>query len=477
MNDEPLIRLRPRKSKHGPNENPGKYTGILRSMLRIVQMSKRGQKTRGTHSAGGSVPAYRTFNQRVAVRVSYSANKNPGQWKAHGRYVARESATQGGKAVEAGFNATEQRLNIAARLDRWQSAGDERLFKIIVSPEFGDRLNLHQYARELVHRMEHDMATQLEWVAAVHHNTEHPHVHIALRGVDKKGIPLRLPREFIRGGLRERAEEIATEVLGYRSLADAQEARRCETVQTRYTPLDRILQWGNDGSAPRFVVTVNPDDKSLSESAQQLQKHLAARLMHLQKMGLAQFVGPQRWSVQADFERVLRTLQQSGDRQKMLVAHGALLSDKRLPLQVTTLRQLQSVAGRVLLHTEGEQTGRRYMLVEGTDAKVHLIYHTSAIEEARKKGKLAVDSFIRIEKRFEHKKPTLCVDDLGDANALLQNSSHFHKEAEFLLRRGIRDVHSEWGGWLGQYQTRLQSELRNLDRDKWQSRGRGGLST
>src|SRR5882762_8253342 len=77
MNDEPIIRLRPRKSKHGPNENPRKYTGILRSMLRIVQMSKRGQKTSGTHSVGRSGLAQRTFNQRVAVRVSYSANKNP----------------------------------------------------------------------------------------------------------------------------------------------------------------------------------------------------------------------------------------------------------------------------------------------------------------------------------------------------------------------------------------------------------------
>src|ERR1700719_2381947 len=137
MSDEPLIRLRPRKSKHGPNENPRRYTGILRSMLRIVQMSKRGQKTRGNHSTGGSGRAYRTFNQRVAVRVSYSANKNPGQWKAHGRYVARESATQAGKAVQAGFNVTEQHLNIAGMLDKWQSTGDERLFKIIVSPEFG----------------------------------------------------------------------------------------------------------------------------------------------------------------------------------------------------------------------------------------------------------------------------------------------------------------------------------------------------
>jgi hypothetical protein len=107
MNDEPIIRLRPRKSKHEPNENPRKYTGVLRTMLRLVQMSKRGQKTRGTQGARGKARAYRTFNQRVAVRVSYSANKNPGKWKAHGRYVARESATQGGRAAEAGFNATE----------------------------------------------------------------------------------------------------------------------------------------------------------------------------------------------------------------------------------------------------------------------------------------------------------------------------------------------------------------------------------
>lgn len=214
MTDEPIIRLRPRKSKHDPNENPRKVTGVLRSMLRIVQMSKRGKKTRGTHSAGGSGRSKRTFNQRVAVRVSYSANKNPGQWKAHGRYVARESATQGGKAAEAGFNSTEQNLDIAAKLDKWQGAGDERLFKIIVSPEFGDRLNLHQYTRELLHRMEHDLGTQLEWVAAVHHNTEHPHVHIALRGVDKKGIPLRLPREYIRGGFASAQKKLLPRLWG-----------------------------------------------------------------------------------------------------------------------------------------------------------------------------------------------------------------------------------------------------------------------
>src|ERR1700688_3200951 len=314
MNDEPPVRLRPRKSKHDPSDNPRKYIGVVRSMLRLVQMSKRQHETRSSYLDGGSARAPRTFNQRVAVRVNYSANNNPGQWKAHGTYVARESATQGGRAAETGFNATDQKLDIATALDNWQSAGDERLFKIIVSPEFADRLNLQKYARELMRRMERDLGTEIEWVAAVHHNTEHPHVHIAVRGVDEEGRPLRLPREYIRAGLRGGAEEIATEALGYRTPADAQEAQRREIPQNRYTSLDRILQRCNDGSSTHFEVSANPNDDALPESSQVLQKHVAARLMHRQTMGLAQSVAAHEWLVQADFERVLRTLQQSGDR-------------------------------------------------------------------------------------------------------------------------------------------------------------------
>jgi type IV secretory pathway VirD2 relaxase len=473
MTDPSPIRLRPRKSKHAPNENPRKYVGGLRSVLRLVQMSKRREETHSaTRVGGGAARKPPTLHQRVAVRVSYSPNKNPGQWKAHGRYVARESATTGGRVAEAGFNASGKNLGTARTLDNWQGAGDARLFKIIVSPEFVDRLNLQQHTRELMKRMERDLGTQLEWVAAVHHNTEHPHVHIAVRGIDDKGGPLSIPREYIRSGLRGRAEELATDALGYRSPADAQEAHRRETLQNRYTSLDRILQRSNGGDSFHFAVTVNPDDASLSESAVQLRKHLGARLMHLQTMGLAQIVAPHEWRVQADFEKVLRTLQQSADRQRMLAAHGALVSDKRLPLQVTTLRQLQVVAGRVLLHTEDEQTGKRYMLVEGTDGKVHLIYHTNAIEEARKEGKVAVDNFVRIEKRFAKRKPVLRVDDLGDATALLQNSSHFLREAELLLRNGIQDVQPVWGGWLGQYQAKLQAELHHPDIRKRDERGR-----
>ena len=87
----------------------------------------------------------------------------------------------------------------------------------------------------------------------------------------------------------------------------------------------------------------NRNDASLSESATDAPE-TPRRATHAPRKQWAsrRSVAPHEWRVQADFEKVLRTLQQSGDRQRMLAAHGALVSDKRLPLQVTTLRQFQS---------------------------------------------------------------------------------------------------------------------------------------
>ena len=94
------------------------------------------------------------FHQRVAVRVTYSSNKTHGQWKAHGHYIARDSATQKQDIKAVGFSATETAVDVAERLASWQSAGDERMFKIIVSPEFGERMDLERHTRGLMRRIE-----------------------------------------------------------------------------------------------------------------------------------------------------------------------------------------------------------------------------------------------------------------------------------------------------------------------------------
>ena len=164
------------------------------------------------------------LGQRCAVRVTYTRNKNAGQWRAHGHYLARERATEKREKKVPGFSRSERNVDIAQRLDEWQKAGDERLFKIIVSPEFGDRIDLENHTRELMAGMERDLKTELEWVAVIHYNTEHPHAHIALRGIDHRGKPLRLPREYVKSGIRSRAEDLITKELGHRTIEDAIEA-------------------------------------------------------------------------------------------------------------------------------------------------------------------------------------------------------------------------------------------------------------
>src|SRR5215469_13315029 len=416
-NEGPPIRFSPRRSKRNPNDDPRRYAAVVGSVLRFAQMTNRARR-RYSQTQSESVRQFRSSrlgSQRVSVRVTYAKNKNQGQWKAHGRYIARDTATHGGDPSRAGFDATRTDINIASILDSWQRAGDERLFKVIVSPEFGDRLNLQEHTRKLVQCMEKDLKTRLEWVGAVHFNTEHPHVHIALRGKDQNGCALVIARDYIRSGIRSHAENLATKALGARTELDAEEARQKEIPQARYTSLDRIIQRANDGQS--FTITTDITAPGLTDRERRLHQNLSARLAHLEKMGLAKSVASQQWMVQSNFETVLRTLQRTVDRQKMLSAHGALLSDPRLPFEITNIRNLKAVEGRVLLHAEEEASGRRYLLLEGIDAKVHLIYHTQEIEEARRACKLAVNNFVRLEKRFAGRIPRIEISDYGDADA------------------------------------------------------------
>ena len=124
--------------------------------------------------------------------------------------------------------------------------------------------------------MEKDLNTPLQWVAATHFNTEHPHVHIALRGRNQAGAPLRLPRDYIRSGIRTHAEHLATERLGFRTERDADDAQRREIDQNRYTGLDRIIQRFNDKQTPSFLITIDATSTRLSERERIVQQNLGA---------------------------------------------------------------------------------------------------------------------------------------------------------------------------------------------------------
>lgn len=230
--DRPF-RLRPRAPKR-TDDNSRIWPAALRRVLQLVQNTRKAGRSRHRSALNGGVAGRGAgpFMQRCAVRVMYSTNRTRGQWAAHGRYVARESAAEEASQSSRGFDARSDEVDIVQTAAGWQSAGDTHMFKLIISPEFGERLDLKDVTRQLIGRMERDLDLRLEWVAAAHFNTEHPHVHVLLRGV-AAGQEVRLAPKYIKVGIRKHAEHLCTGQLGYRTEADRAEARAREVDQPR----------------------------------------------------------------------------------------------------------------------------------------------------------------------------------------------------------------------------------------------------
>ena len=413
--------------------------------------------------------------QHCSVRVTYSSNRVTGHWRAHGKYIARESASL--QSQRTGFSAAATGVEIPSKLLEWQESADPRLWKLIISPEFGERLDLQRLTRDVMGRMETDLYKSLEWVAVVHLNTEHPHVHVALRGVDAIGEAFKLDRDYVRNGLRSVAQHFATVQLGYRTEQDAALAFRRQVPLQRFTPLDRLIVARTqplDGISGDFRVTVDPALPGLGPFAAIREQSLASRLMTLQTMGLARPDGAHQWQVRRDFETALKAMKRAADNQKTLAAHGALLSDPRLQLSAPNWREVTSLEGRVLSHGE-EEDGRRYLMLEGTDGRVYYLRYTPELDEARSRGDLTTNSFVVINKTVdEDRRCRIVVANLGNAEALFENRDHFRAQAKRLIEHGVNLSDDErWGGWLGRYYEKLREAVYDLDYSKGRYRERG----
>jgi hypothetical protein len=206
-----------------------------------------------------------------------------------------------------------------------------------------------------------------------------------------------------------------------------------------------------------------------------LQQHMRERLLVLKTMGLAEHAGPNLWRVRRDFEEVLRAMQRSADRQKTLAAHGELKSDERLQVVVTNLRDLTTLEGRILVHGEEESSGRTYLMLEGTDARVHYLYYTPEMEAVRNRGGLQTNSFLILQKQFSEGHPLLEIEELGHSEALLRNKRHFREKAQRLIKRGIIPREDGWDGWLGRYQKALRAAATTLEAQERKKERHKGL--
>jgi type IV secretory pathway VirD2 relaxase len=382
--------------------------------------------------------------------MTYSRAKAPGLWKAHGQYLQREGAA--GKP-NATFTETEAGVNAAVRLDAWQKAGDPRLFRLILSPENGERLDIQSYAKDVMSRVESELGVSLEWLAVAHYNTDHPHVHIAIRGVEKSGEEVKFDRDFVKHGFRRHAEMVATERLGFRTERDRDGVLYKEISQPRVTSLDRRIEKTATVSAKNHEsIEIAADPATLFDvKSRDLAQTYAVqrRLHHLEDMGLATLIAPNTWSLAKDYTQTLRAIQIAGDRQKMLARHMDVASAINLPVIAQQWKDLPPMSARVLGHGEEDATGKRYLLLEGLDGRIHYLPHRSETEAMRAKGELRRGEFVTISTHNGH----LQISQFGHAESVL-------KDPLLLARLQHIDTSTEVRpGWLGRFDEAYRSAL------------------
>jgi type IV secretory pathway VirD2 relaxase len=230
-------RLRPGRARRTTDVVSGTALRLLR-LSRLVSRAT-GAKSTGSRSPKKSFTAQ--LKRRAVINVRYSANRMKGSWKAHGRYLERDSAAgQNGPVPEDRLGkAKDRRLDDLGR--EWQESGDRRLFKIIISPEDGSRADFGKAAEDLIAELEKRTGDRVEWAGIVHRNTDHPHAHLIIRGRTESGYDLRIPRQVVREHLRGAVQDSLTKQLGFRSLDDIRREREEEIQAVRATSIEPAI--------------------------------------------------------------------------------------------------------------------------------------------------------------------------------------------------------------------------------------------
>ena len=335
------------------------------------------------------------WEQRSIAKVSYVKNCYPKQWAVQGRYLARQGA-QLTDGLGLGFNSDNEDLNISKVLNCWQENGDPRLWKIIVSPEMAHRLDLKEHVKVVMGQVEKDLGTKLEWVAIDHYNTDNPHAHIVIRGLDKQGEELRIKKEYFTHGFRLRSKQDATRVLGFRIEQDILLKRNQNIKSLHITELDREIE--RKLTKDHFI-NLKSDFKTPFVYEKELQ--LKGRLMFLESMGLAKKYDSVAWYVEPGFLDCLKVIQTKHDIVKTKNRHIQNISNPNFPVVVNKLENLgDKLVGRIIGAGFDEfRNESRYMLIEGTDNKIHYVPATLGISKRRDGGDLRNGDIVCLERK------------------------------------------------------------------------------
>ena len=338
--------------------------------------STSGRRGTGRHGRGRIALLRMRANQgrrRVLIKARIVRHKGTRFAAAplarHIAYLRRDGVTRDGQEPDL-FGAGDGPVDGDGFAER--CTDDRHHFRFIVSPEdVIEMSDVRAFTRELMADMATDLGTSLDWVAVDHWNTDNPHIHILLRGKADDGRDLVIDKDYIREGMRSRAEERVTLELGPRTEREIDQALAREVNVDRWTSLDRRLQRQADDCGGVVDLRLAPDSQPSHAT-----NHLVGRATKLERLGLATRIMPGCWTLRPDLEPTLRQLGTRSDIIKTM--HRAMGTQGRHPdtgrFALHDEMAGEPIIGRLVergLHDE--LTGSAYAVVDGTDGRTHYL--------------------------------------------------------------------------------------------------------
>ena len=379
MSDEREFRVRPGRirSTRAQQARPFVAQALAAAKKAGGGVSRSGRVTSGNRSRFGrgqraSIQANRLITSRTrgavvkARVVRHTARSAP--LGTHLDYLRRDGVTRDGEKARLFGPGTEDADGRAFA----ERCGDDRHhFRFIVSPDDApDMSDLRSFIRDLVGQMEKDLGTRLDWVAVDHWNTQHPHIHLIVRGVRDDGQDLVISRDYIKEGMRDRARDLISHELGPRTDLDIRRSLESQITAERWTQLDRQLV--RDAGKSGIIDLAPLADRQPDE----FHALKVGRLRTLETLGVAGQVGHSQWFIKPEAENVLRELGERGDIIKRM--HRALTErsiERGSASYVLAGESLDvPVVGRLVERgLDDELKGSAYAVVDGVDGRTHHI--------------------------------------------------------------------------------------------------------
>lgn len=335
-----------------------------RGTIGVGNRSRFGRGQRATVQAHRLITA-RSRGAVVKARVVRN-NGCSAPLATHLSYLRREGVTRDGEKARL-FGPGEEEIDARAFAERCED--DRHHFRFIISPDDAlEMADLRPFTSDLARQMEKDLGTKLEWAAVDHWNTEHPHVHLIVRGIRDDGENLVISRDYIKEGMRDRARHLITLELGPRTDHDIRTSLERQIDRERWTSLDRQLQ----GDAnPHGIIDLAPRPGRQPDEFHALK---VGRLRKLETLGVADQIGPGQWVMDESAETTLRELGQRGDIIKRM--HRGLAErgiERGASSYVLAGESLDDpVIGRLVDRgLDDELKGTAFAVIDGIDGRTH----------------------------------------------------------------------------------------------------------